>query len=114
MAGLQLAAYSITNPSPVLQYPRGPNPKVPSPSLTLGFILATLYGAAFHVVVGGDARRLAFFLIAGWLGFALGQTFGAAFGIDVFNIGSLHTASATFGAILALFAARLFTGRRSS
>lgn len=87
---------------------------MPSPSLTLAFILATLYGAAFHVVVGGDARRLAFFLIAGWLGFVLGQTFGAAFGVEVFNIGSLHTASATLGAFLALFAARLLTGRRSA
>ncbi|MHB8752728.1 MAG: hypothetical protein ACYDBJ_26480 [Aggregatilineales bacterium] len=75
--------------------------------------MATLYGAAFHVLAGGDARRLAFFLIAGWLGFALGQMFGVAFGVDVFDIGSLHTASATFAAILALFAARIFTGRRS-
>jgi hypothetical protein len=79
----------------------------------LGFILATLYSAAFHVLVGGDARRLAFFLIAGWLGFGLGQTFGTAFSVNVFDIGSLHTTSATFGALLALFAARLFTGRRS-
>ncbi len=76
--------------------------------------MATLYGAAFHVLAGGDARRLAFFLIAGWLGFALGQIFGVAFGVDVLDIGSLHTASATFGAILALFASRIFTGRRSA
>ena len=76
--------------------------------------MATLYGAAFHVLVGGDARRLAFFLIAGWLGFALGQIFGTAFGVDIFDIGALHTASATFGALLALFAARIFTGRRST
>jgi len=87
---------------------------VPSPSLTLSFILATLYGSAFHFLFGGDARRLAFFLIAGWLGFALGQAFGVAFGVDVFDIGVLHTFAATFGALLALFAARILTGRRDS
>ena len=84
---------------------------MPSPSLTLAFILATLYGAAFHVVAGGDARRLAFFLIAGWLGFGLGQILGTAFGVDIFDIGALHAASATLGALLALFLARLLTGR---
>ena len=85
---------------------------MPSPSLTLGFILATLYGAAWHVLFGGDARRLAFFLIAGWLGFALGQFAGVAFTVTIFDVGPLHTLSATIGALLALFLARLLTGRR--
>ena len=87
---------------------------VPSPTLTLSFILATLYGALFHFLVGGDARRLAFFLAASWLGFALGQGFGLAFGVSVFDIGVLHTFTASFGALLALFAARILTGRRSA
>ena len=87
---------------------------VPSPALTLSFILATIYGAAFHVLTGGDARRLAFFLIAGWLGFALGQAFGIAFGVTVFDIGVLHIFTATFGSVLALFAARILTGRRAA
>ena len=86
---------------------------VPSPSLVLSFILASIFGAAFHILAGGDARRLAFFLIAGWLGFALGQAFGIAFGVNVFDIGVLHTFTATFGSLLALFAARILTGRRA-
>ena len=32
---------------------------MPGPSIVFSFILATLYGAAFHLVSGGDARRLA-------------------------------------------------------
>lgn len=87
---------------------------MPSPSITLRFILATLYGALFHVLVGGDARRLAFFLLAGWLGFTLGQILGVVFAVSVFNIGELHTLSATVGAVVALLVARLLTGQRAS
>ena len=80
---------------------------MPSPSVTFGFILATLYGATFHLIVGGDARKLALYLLAGWLGFALGHIAGVVFGVDVLSIGPLRTLSATLGAWLALFVARL-------
>ena len=46
---------------------------LPGPTATFGFILATLYGAGFHFVVGGDVRRLALFLLSAWVGFGLGQ-----------------------------------------
>jgi hypothetical protein len=82
-----------------------------TPSLALGFILATLYGAAFHLLAGGDARRLAFFLIAGWVGFLLGQYVGTAFGIGLLSIGQLHTFAGTLGSLLALIAARILSGR---
>ncbi|GAB4443731.1 MAG: hypothetical protein Kow00120_13200 [Anaerolineae bacterium] len=83
---------------------------MPSPAFVFGFILATLYGAAFHLFVGGDARRLALFLLAAWLGFVLGQVIGAALNVTILDIGPIHTLTATLGAWLALFAARLFTG----
>jgi hypothetical protein len=82
---------------------------MPSPSVTFGFIIATLYGAVFHLIVGGDARRLALFLVAGWLGFALGHIFGVLFAVTVFSIGPLRMFSATLGAWLALLAARILT-----
>ena len=82
---------------------------MPSPSVTFGFILATLYGALFHVITGGDARRLALFLLTGWLGFALGHIFGVLFAVSLFSIGPLHMFSATLGAWLALLAARFLT-----
>jgi hypothetical protein len=85
---------------------------MPSPSVIFGFILATLYGAVFHFILGGDARRLAFFLLASWLGFTLGHIFGLMFGINVFNIGPLRTFSATLGAWLAVSVARFLTGNR--
>ncbi|NOG49440.1 MAG: hypothetical protein HND48_08340 [Chloroflexi bacterium] len=37
---------------------------MPGPGLVFAFALATLYGALFHFIFGGDARRLAVFLLA--------------------------------------------------
>ncbi len=75
---------------------------VPSPSLVFSFILATFYGASAHVIVGGDARRLALLLVASWSGFAFGQVIGELLAITIMTIGPLHTASATLGAWMAL------------
>jgi hypothetical protein len=86
---------------------------VPSPSIVFSFILATLYGAAFHFLSGGDARRLALFLLAAWLGFALGQAFGDIIGMTLLDIGPLHMLAATIGAWLALVVARLLTRQTS-
>jgi len=79
------------------------------PTTVFGFILATLFGAGFHLLVGGDARRLALFLLAGWVGFGLGQLIGMMFSVNLFNVGTLHIATATFGAIMALVSAHVLT-----
>jgi hypothetical protein len=76
------------------------------PTLLLAFALATLAGAGFHLWQGGGARRLALYLLAGWLGFALGHLGGDALGLDFFKVGALNTFTALFGAAVALVAAR--------
>ena len=83
------------------------------PTTVFGFIIATLFGAGFHLLVGGDARRLALFLLAGWVGFGLGQVIGVMFSINIFNVGTLHIVSATLGAIMALVAANLLTSDKN-
>jgi len=83
-----------------------------SPIVTLGFILATLFGAVFHLVVGGDTRRLALFLLCSWTGFALGHILGTIFEINLFNIGSLRIAAASMGAALALIIAHFLSAPR--
>jgi uncharacterized membrane protein YeaQ/YmgE (transglycosylase-associated protein family) len=73
----------------------------------LAFALATLYGAGFHVWQGGSARRLALYLLAGWLGFLIGHFAGDALSIHVLKVGALNAFSATIGSLIALAVARL-------
>jgi len=86
---------------------------LPGPTTTFGFILATLFGATFHLIMGGDARRLALFLLAGWIGFGLGQLLGTVFGINILNIGTLRIFTAAVGATIALFVAHFLTSNRN-
>ncbi|MDW8173718.1 MAG: hypothetical protein RML73_14675 [Anaerolineae bacterium] len=86
---------------------------MPDPIFTFAFIIATLMGAVFHLIVGGDARRLAFFLLASWLGFAMGQSFGAGSGISWVVIGEIHILTAVLGSLIMLVMAHIFTTDRS-
>jgi hypothetical protein len=70
--------------------------------LLLAFTLATLYGAGFHLWQGGGARRLALYLLAGWLGFTLGQIVGDWLHIGMLKVGSLQLLTATLGSGLSL------------
>jgi hypothetical protein len=88
------------------------NAALPGPTVVFGFILATLLGAAFHLVFGGDARRLAVFLLTGWAGFGIGHVAGVLFGIDLLSIGTLRVVAATIGAIIALTTTLVLTPKR--
>lgn len=86
---------------------------MPDPTLVFAFILATLCGVVFHLVLGGDARRLAVFLVASWGGFMFGQVMGLLLEIDLFRLGGLRVLPAVLGSFLFLFAVRaLTTGQR--
>ncbi len=74
-------------------------------------MLATLYGSSYHLVVGGDARRLALFLLSSWLGFTLGQLGGELLEISWMNIGEVRLFPASLGASLALMTTWFFTRR---
>ncbi len=87
---------------------------MPGPNTTLAFILATLFGAAFHLIMGGNARRLALFLLSGWVGFSLGHLLGVVFEINILNIGTLRIVSASLGALVAVVAAHILTSNRTS
>lgn len=86
---------------------------MPNPTTTFGFILATLLGALFHLIMGGDARRLALFLLAGWIGFGLGHLLGAVFGVSLLSIGTLRMFTASIGALIALIVAHILTSDRN-
>jgi uncharacterized membrane protein YeaQ/YmgE (transglycosylase-associated protein family) len=76
------------------------------PTLILAFALATVYGAGFHLWQGGGSRRLLLYLLAGWLGFALGHFVGEWLGLAFLRLGGLNAFTATLGSMVALFAAR--------
>jgi hypothetical protein len=73
-----------------------------APSFLLGFILATLYGVAFHFWRGGGAGRLLLYLTLSWLGFFIGQAIATWTGLSFIDIGPLHVGPATVGSLLFL------------
>jgi hypothetical protein len=82
------------------------------PTFVFAFVVATLMGASFHLLIGGNARRLALFLLAGWIGFALGHLGGKSLGITLFPIGELLVIPAVIGALFTLVMAFIFTSER--
>jgi uncharacterized membrane protein YeaQ/YmgE (transglycosylase-associated protein family) len=82
---------------------------MPSPNFTFAFIVATLISSVFHLIVGGDTRRLALLLLAGWVGFALGQFFAQTFGLEIYRIGDVRIVVASIGALIALVVALIFS-----
>jgi hypothetical protein len=82
---------------------------MPGPAIAFGFVLATLYGALFHVLSGGDARRLALFLLASWVGFALGHITGDLLDVEFLDMGTINMLNALAGSLGALFLVQIFT-----
>jgi hypothetical protein len=70
--------------------------------LVLGFLLATSYGAGFHFLLGGPARRIILYLFAAWVGFIMGHIVGDLLQIDLLKLGAIHLFSASLGAWIAL------------
>lgn len=64
-------------------------------SFILGALIATLYGAAFHLVRGGGLGHLLLYLALSWLGFWAGHFIAAQFGWTFFSLGSIHLGLAT-------------------
>jgi uncharacterized membrane protein YeaQ/YmgE (transglycosylase-associated protein family) len=70
------------------------------PTLFLGLILSTLYGALFHLWRGGNAGRLLLYLLLAWIGFWLGQLIANYFKISFDTLGQLHLLFATLGSLI--------------
>lgn len=69
----------------------------------LGALIATLYGAAFHLVRGGGLGHLLLYLALAWLGFWAGHFIAAQFGWTFLSLGSIHLGLATIIAFFLLF-----------
>lgn len=82
---------------------------MPTPTLVLAMILATLHGAVFHFIIGGSFRRLVLILLVSWAGFGVGHIIGVLFGINALTVGTLRLLSASLGAVAALAAVWILT-----
>lgn len=71
-------------------------------ALLFAWLVATIYGAGFHVIAGGGAGRLLLYLSASWLGFAIGHLIGELGGFDIWRVGQVNVLPATLGAVVAL------------
>jgi hypothetical protein len=80
-------------------------------ALVLGFLLATAYGAGFHFLVGGPARRLFVYILAAWLGFIAGHIIGDVLNIEFLKLGALHLFTASLGSWLALIGSWWLMGK---
>jgi hypothetical protein len=78
--------------------------------LILGFLASTLYGAGFHLVFGGPLRRIPIFLVAAWVGFAVGHFAGDLLGLDLLKLGAINLLSGSIGAWLALLGSLWLSG----
>jgi hypothetical protein len=79
--------------------------------IVLGFLLATAYGAGFHLILGGATRKIPLYLLAAWIGFGLGHFVGDFLDMELLKLGAVHLFSASIGAWIALIASRIFSAR---
>ncbi len=86
---------------------------MPNPVFAFACIIATMYGLAFYVMMGGDARRLVLFVVTSWVGFLLGQYIGGSLHLDILRIGAVHLLPATVAAFALLLFAHMLTARPS-
>jgi hypothetical protein len=72
------------------------------PNIILGIVISSLYGAAFHLFLGGNFSRLLLYVILAWIGFWLGHFIGNGFDWTFFSIGLLRLGMATIGSFSTL------------
>jgi hypothetical protein len=77
-----------------------------SPPFVLSVLVSTALAALFNLWQGGSVRDLLLYLVAAWLGFALGELLGDWIGLDLLMIGEVHMAEACLLCGLLLFLAR--------
>jgi hypothetical protein len=65
------------------------------PPLVLGVVIASIYAALFNLWRNGTIRDLAFYLVAAWVGFALGQVAGWLIRLNWATIGVLYPIEGT-------------------
>ncbi|HTX79035.1 MAG TPA: hypothetical protein VMC62_05175, partial [Longilinea sp.] len=72
------------------------------PSIILGCLFATLYGALFHLWRGGSFFRLLLYILFGWIGFWIFNFLAGFWGWTFLSIGSLRLGAASLGSLFVI------------
>lgn len=72
------------------------------PGYLLGFLIASLIGAFFHLWRGGHIGRLILFLVLSWAGFWAGHFLGNYSEFSLGKIGALNIGFAIIGCLVFL------------
>ena len=72
------------------------------PSLLFGMLIASLYGALFHLWRGGGPGRLSLYILLAWAGFWVGHYLASRIGWTFWSIGPLRLGMATLGSVFFL------------
>jgi uncharacterized membrane protein YjjP (DUF1212 family) len=78
--------------------------------VVFGFLLATVYGAAFHLLFGGPALHVLLYLLLAWVGFLVGHFVGQLIGFNLFVVGTMQLLTASIGAWVFLLTGRWLWG----
>ena len=82
------------------------------PTFIFGGLIATLYGAIFHLVRGGGMSRMLVYIILSWVGFWSGHFLAEQLNWDFLNIGTLHLGISTLSSfVFMIFGHWVFLGR---
>lgn len=71
-------------------------------AVLLGCLIATLYGAGFHLWRGGSIWRLFLYIVFAWVGFWGGHFLAGQLGWQFLQVGSLNLGMATILSVLVL------------
>jgi len=72
------------------------------PSIFIGLIISSLFGAVFHLWRGGGPGRLLLYLFLAWLGFWGGHALGIRWDWAFFSLGPLRLGTAILGSIVTI------------
>jgi len=72
------------------------------PSLVFAALIASLYGALFHLFRGGGSGRIFLYLLFSWVGFVLGHLIGIWQEWILLPIGQLNLGMSTLGSFVVL------------
>jgi len=82
-----------------------------TPSLYLGFLIASACGALFHLLRGGSLSRLWLYLATAWVSFLAGHLLAEWIDWHLLQIGTLNLLSALLATWIGLLTASILAGR---